>query len=156
MLTYITRSPEETYALGRRLGEALRPGMVLLLDGDLGAGKTCLAGGILQGLGVAEHVTSPTYTLVNEYEGRVRIAHFDLYRLDDPEELFDIGFEEYLDGERVVLIEWPERAGRYLPRHFLKLRLRGQGNEREILLEPVGDRYVELYEEMKNVVSTGN
>lgn len=156
MLTYTTHSPEDTYALGMQLGERLRPGMVLLLDGDLGAGKTCLAGGILKALGVDEHVTSPTYTLVNEYEGRVRVAHFDLYRLDDPDELFDIGFEEYLDDQRVVLIEWPDRAGGYLPPHCLKVGLTGRGQEREITLEPVGAEYVELGEEMKNVVSAGN
>lgn len=156
MFTYRTHSPEETYTFGGQLGERLQPGMVLLLDGDLGAGKTCLAGGILKALGIDEHVTSPTYTLVNEYVGRVQVAHFDLYRLNEPDELFDIGFEEYLDGKRVVLIEWPERAQGYLPPHFLRVVMTGQGNDREITLEPVGDEYVELDEEMKNLVSARN
>ena len=153
MFTYKTLSAMDTVEFGNRLGKALRPGMVLLLYGDLGAGKTCLAGGIIHALGVNEHATSPTFTIVNEYEGNFPIAHFDLYRLDDPEELFDIGFEEYLDGRRVVLIEWPERAGGYLPENYLKVTITGQGQVREITLEPYGPEYAGIDEEMKNVVS---
>lgn len=155
MFTYKTASAVETVGFGERLAQLLKPGMVLLLYGDLGAGKTCFAGGIIRGLGVFEHVTSPTFTLVNEYAGTLPIAHFDLYRLDDPEELFDIGFEEYLDGRRVVLIEWPERAGGYLPENYLKITITGAGDQREITLEPVGLEYAGIDEEMKNVVSAG-
>jgi tRNA threonylcarbamoyladenosine biosynthesis protein TsaE len=156
MLIYITHSPDETVELGKQLGTLLQPGMVLLLEGGLGAGKTCLAGGILRSLGVDEHVTSPTYTLVNEYEGKFPTAHFDLYRLDEPGELFDIGFEEYFDGQRVVLIEWPERAGGYLPQEYLRVVIQGIGNERKILIEGVGADYAELGEEMRNLAGTRN
>ncbi len=130
--------------------------MILLLYGDLGAGKTCLAGGILKALGVDGYVTSPTFTLVNEYEGRLAVAHFDLYRLDDPDELYDIGFDEYLDGERVALIEWPERAGELIPATYLKVTITGQGDQREITLEPIGQEYEGLCEELKNLVGTRN
>lgn len=156
MFTYRTESPDGTVELGEWLGTLLQPGMVLLLEGDLGAGKTCLAGGIMRGLGVDEHVTSPTYTLVNEYMGRFPVAHFDLYRLDDPEALFDIGFEEYLDGKRVVLIEWPERAGGYLPAQYLHVMIQGGGTERQIMIESEGAVYADLDEEMRNFVGTGN
>lgn len=156
MFTYKTESAVDTAAFGARLGELLKPGMVLLLYGDLGAGKTCFAGGIIRALGVDEHVTSPTFTLVNEYDGTLPVAHFDLYRLDDPEELFDIGFEEYLDGRWVVLIEWPERAGGYLPANYLKIAITGTGDERQITLEPLGVEYAGIDEEMKNVVSAGH
>ncbi len=155
MLEYTTNSPEETLHFGNVLGNILQPGMVILLYGDLGAGKTCLAGGILKGLGINEYVTSPTFTLVNEYFGRLSVAHFDLYRLDDPDELLDIGFEEYFD-DRVVLIEWPERAGDYLPSAYIKIELSGQNTQRRIQLVTRGEEYVSLYEEMKNFVSIRN
>lgn len=157
MLTYRTDSPEETRRLGKDLARLLEPGMVILLEGDLGAGKTALAGGILKGLGIEDYVTSPTFTLVNEYYSDFSIAHFDLYRLDDPDQLFDIGFDEYLDGEWLVLIEWPERGAGYLPASHLRILLEGQGDHpRTIRLEASGDEYTELHEEMKNLVSTGN
>lgn len=157
MLTYRTGSAEETRRLGKELARLLEPGMVILLDGDLGAGKTALAGGILKGLGEDDYVTSPTFTLVNEYYADFSIAHFDLYRLDDPDQLLDIGFDEYLDGQWLVLIEWPERAGDYLPENYLKIDLVGQGESpREITLYSIGEEYSGLNEELRNLVSTGN
>lgn len=157
MLTYKTESAEETRRLGEELARLLEPGMVILLDGDLGAGKTALAGGILKGLGVDDYVTSPTFTLVNEYDTDFSIAHFDLYRLDDPDQLFDIGFDEYLDGQWLVLIEWPKRAGGYLPENYLKIGLVGQGESpRELTLQCIGEEYIGLNEELKNLVSIGN
>ncbi|AZR71988.1 tRNA (N6-adenosine(37)-N6)-threonylcarbamoyltransferase complex ATPase TsaE [Anoxybacter fermentans] len=156
MFLYTTNSPEETVDFGKKLGKLIEPGMVILLIGDLGAGKTCLAGGILKALGVEDYVTSPTYTLVNEYWGSLPVAHFDLYRLDEPDQLFDIGFEEYLDGERVVLIEWPERANGYLPPTHLKVELTGEGERRNISLVPVGAKYRDLCERMKDFVGAGD
>lgn len=156
MIVYKADSPEETQEFGESLAEFLEPGMILLLIGDLGAGKTCLAGGILRGLGVDEYVTSPTYTLVNEYQADLEIAHFDLYRLDHPDELIDIGFDEYLDGERLVLIEWPERAGGYLPGEFLEVHLDYLEEGREIRIVPNGQGYEDLCERMKDIVGTGN
>lgn len=107
-----TESPEQTSQFGRRLGGLLGAGSIVLLRGDLGSGKTCVATGIARGLGVSEStpVTSPTYTLMNSYDGRLPLYHFDLYRLSSEEELFDLGFDDYFHGEGVALVEWPERC----------------------------------------------
>ncbi|OQY24209.1 MAG: tRNA (adenosine(37)-N6)-threonylcarbamoyltransferase complex ATPase subunit type 1 TsaE [Desulfobacteraceae bacterium 4572_35.2] len=106
-----TESAEQTDQLGRQLGRQLMAGSLVLLRGDLGAGKTCLATGIARGLGVAQAtpVTSPTYTLMNSYEGRLPLYHFDLYRLSSEDELLDLGFDDYFHGDGVALVEWPER-----------------------------------------------
>jgi tRNA threonylcarbamoyladenosine biosynthesis protein TsaE len=103
-----TSSAAETRAVGRAIASCLAPGDVVLLGGGLGSGKTTLAQGIAAGLGVTEPVVSPTFAIVREYEGRVPVAHVDVYRLDRVQELHDLGFEEILDGTRVVLVEWGE------------------------------------------------
>jgi tRNA threonylcarbamoyladenosine biosynthesis protein TsaE len=103
-------SVEETRRLGQLLGTLVQPGDVVLLEGNLGAGKTALAQGIGRGLGIADAVNSPTFTILKEYAGRLPLYHFDLYRIDDPDELFSLGFEDYLDGEGVCVVEWAERA----------------------------------------------
>ncbi|MBF0293748.1 MAG: tRNA (adenosine(37)-N6)-threonylcarbamoyltransferase complex ATPase subunit type 1 TsaE [Magnetococcales bacterium] len=107
-----TRSEAATEVVARRLAASLPPGMALLLSGDLGAGKSVFARGVIRGLGVEErYLPSPTFTLVNLYaEGRLPIAHCDLYRLEAPEELDALGVEEYADGSGVVIVEWPERG----------------------------------------------
>jgi len=112
LLDLHTRSEQETLALGKRLGGLLPAGALLLLKGDLGAGKTCLTKGIAGGLGVDDSVpiTSPTYTLLNCYTGRLPLYHFDLYRLASEEELEELGFDEYFHGEGVAVVEWPERC----------------------------------------------
>ena len=104
----ISRSPEETEALGAEYAKTLRPGAVIALEGELGAGKTAFARGVLRGLGYTGRVTSPTFALINEYGPDAEAVHMDLYRLDDYEELQEIGFEDYLDGERLILCEWPD------------------------------------------------
>lgn len=105
------RDLSETLALGKELGEQLAPGTVLCLRGDLGSGKTSFVQGLALGLGVPEdvYVTSPSYTLVNEYAGRMPLYHLDLYRLNDPEELWDLGVDEMIAGTGVVAIEWPDK-----------------------------------------------
>lgn len=114
-------SEEQTEAVAKELAARTPPGTTLCLTGDLGAGKTVFARGFARGMGIAGPVPSPTFTLVNSYEGRMpdgsrrTLHHFDLYRLSDPDELHDIGWEEYFDGEAVCLVEWPDRAGPYLP-----------------------------------------
>ena len=105
----ISLSETETYELGRSIGEKASPGDIFLLDGDLGVGKTVFAKGFAAGLGIQEPVTSPTFTIVCEYEGRLPLYHFDLYRIGDPDELYDIGYEEYFYGDGVSLVEWPRR-----------------------------------------------
>ena len=107
----ISKSHAETRALGRRLAGKLAPGTVLAFTGDLGAGKTALISGLAEGLGVTDRVTSPTFTIVNEYEGgRLPLFHFDLYRLGSGEELYDIGWDDYLVRGGVCAVEWSENA----------------------------------------------
>ena len=110
-MNYTTRSAAETELLGARLAQRLRPGDVIALRGGLGAGKTAFTRGLARGLGVEEAVTSPTYTIVNEYpQGRLPLFHFDMYRLRDAEELFDLGWEDYLDRGGVCAVEWSENV----------------------------------------------
>ena len=108
-MEFITTSPEETEAVGQALGKVLQPGTVLAYTGDLGAGKTAFTRGLARGLGYAEPVTSPTYTIVNEYlGGRLPLFHFDMYRLASSDDLWDIGWEDYLDRNGVCAVEWSE------------------------------------------------
>jgi len=110
-MEYITNSPEQTEALGERLAALLKPGTVIAYLGDLGAGKTAFTRGLARGLGVTERVTSPTYTIVNEYTGgRMPLFHFDMYRLGSSEELFDIGWEDYLERGGICAVEWSENV----------------------------------------------
>ncbi|EAT15166.1 tRNA (adenosine(37)-N6)-threonylcarbamoyltransferase complex ATPase subunit type 1 TsaE [Desulfuromonas acetoxidans] len=112
LLDLNSASEQQTLRLGEALGKLFPAGSLILLHGDLGAGKTCLASGIARGVGVDPDVpiTSPTYTLLNCYEGRLPLYHFDLYRLGGEEELEELGFDEYFHGDGVALVEWPERC----------------------------------------------
>ena len=108
-MEFITNSPEETEAVGAALGKILTPGAVIAYRGDLGAGKTAFTRGLAQGLGYAEPVTSPTYTIVNEYlGGRMPLFHFDMYRLASSDDLWDIGWEDYLERGGIAAVEWSE------------------------------------------------
>ena len=108
---YITHSPEETERLGAALAQQLRPGTVIAYTGDLGAGKTAFTRGLARGLGYREPVTSPTYTIVNEYlGGRLPLFHFDMYRLSSSDDLWDIGWEDYLERGGVCAVEWSENV----------------------------------------------
>ena len=110
-MVFYTNAPEETEQLGEKLGSVLKPGMVIAYTGDLGAGKTAFTRGLARGLGATDRVTSPTYTIVNEYlGGRMPLFHFDMYRLGSSEELFDIGWEDYLERKGVCAVEWSERV----------------------------------------------
>lgn len=110
-MQYLTHSPEETEQLGQQFAAGLNPGDVVAFYGDLGAGKTAFTRGIAKGLGICEPVTSPTYTIVNEYlSGRLPLFHFDMYRLGSADELFDIGWEDYLERGGVCAVEWSENV----------------------------------------------
>lgn len=110
-MEFITHSPAQTEAVGAALGRILQPGTVLAYRGDLGAGKTAFTRGLARGLGAADTVTSPTYTIVNEYlSGRIPLFHFDMYRLSDSDALWDIGWEDYLDRGGVCAVEWSENV----------------------------------------------
>lgn len=144
-----TVSPEQTRILGRLIGELLPPSALLLLTGDLGAGKTSLTQGLARGLGVPEDeaVTSPSYTLMNQYAGRLPLFHFDLYRLGGTEDLLDLGFEEYLVGDGVTVVEWADRAA--LPEEALHLHLSQTGGDsRRITFRARGDLYADLLERL--------
>ena len=115
MTEYISRNESETEKIGESLAARLQAGAVLAYRGGLGAGKTAFTRGLAKGLGYEGRVTSPTFTIVNEYEGRLPLFHFDMYRLGDEDELFDIGWEDYLDRGGICAVEWSERAGDALP-----------------------------------------
>lgn len=135
-----TASPNETRALGRSLAQKLQPGDVLLLLGNLGAGKSEMTRGIAEGLGVSGPVTSPSFTILNVYDdGRIPLYHFDWYRLESAEELFEMGMDEYLGGDGVAVVEWPSQCPEAIPETYLSVKLVPVGEtEREITLTPMG------------------
>ncbi len=134
-MEYLSSSPQETEALGEALGRALEAGSVVAYTGDLGAGKTAFTRGLARGLGITQSVTSPTFTIVNEYEGgRLPLFHFDLYRLGGWEELFDIGWEDYLARGGVCAVEWSERAEDALEEEPIWVDIRrGEGEEQRVI-----------------------
>ena len=123
-----THSPEETQEIGVRIGCQLRPGDVVALIGDLGAGKTCLTQGIARGAGVYQDqtVNSPSYILINEYAGKIPVYHIDLYRLQRLEDIVALGLEEYLEGDGICVIEWADRMRELLPENYIQVRITGE------------------------------
>ena len=139
-MEYITQSREETCRLGERLAAVLTPGTVVAFTGDLGAGKTAFVSGMARELGIDERVTSPTFTIVNEYEGgRMPLFHFDMYRLSSAEELFDIGWEDYLARGGICAVEWSEHVAEAIEADAIRVDIaRGEReDERRILIEGV-------------------
>ena len=137
-VTLHSASASQTHRLGALLGGLLHPGDVVLLEGPLGAGKTALTQGIGAGLGVRETINSPTFTLLKEYMGRLPLYHFDLYRIEDPEELFALGFEDYFGGEGVCVVEWADRGvaadGATLwPASWLRIAIAAEGGAKRAL-----------------------
>lgn len=115
-MVYETLSPEETFELGKKIGLQAKGGDIICLDGDLGVGKTVLTKGFAKGLGIEEVVNSPTFTIIQVYdEGRMPLYHFDVYRIGDPEEMYEIGYEEYFFGDGVCLIEWSKFIQELIP-----------------------------------------
>jgi tRNA threonylcarbamoyladenosine biosynthesis protein TsaE len=134
--TVVTRSAEETRAVGERLGARLKAGDVVACIGELGAGKTCFIQGLARGLGVAGDVTSPTFVLVNEYRGRLPVHHVDAYRTGSLSELVDIGVEELFWGDGVTVVEWADKLLPLLPPRTITVTLTGLGDEpRQIVIE---------------------
>lgn len=140
-MEFITNSPEETEKIGAAVGKIIPAGTVLAYRGDLGAGKTAFTRGLARGLGFTEAVTSPTYTIVNEYlGGRLPLFHFDMYRLSSADDLFDIGWEDYLDRGGVCAVEWSENVAEALPEDTVWVdlrRLEGEDNGRCITITGV-------------------
>ncbi|MDT8862395.1 tRNA (adenosine(37)-N6)-threonylcarbamoyltransferase complex ATPase subunit type 1 TsaE [Alkalihalobacillus sp. MEB130] len=144
----ITESPEETMELANKLGQIVKPGDVITLEGDLGAGKTSFTKGFAKGLGVKRVVNSPTFTIIKEYMGRIPLYHMDVYRMED--EMEDLGLEEYFYGEGVTVIEWPSMITNQLPEDRLAISLFHLGEtSRKITVQTTGKRSVELCKELR-------
>jgi tRNA threonylcarbamoyladenosine biosynthesis protein TsaE len=154
-----TNSPEATRALGEQLGRLNNPGDIIALSGDLGAGKTCFTQGIARGLGITKRVTSPTFILIREYEGRLPLYHFDAYRLDGPADLEQLGSEEYFGGGGVCVVEWAERVATALPEDRVEVELQrvpGEEELRFIRFKSTGRRSRVILEELKRVLYPGD
>ncbi|PGR96452.1 tRNA (adenosine(37)-N6)-threonylcarbamoyltransferase complex ATPase subunit type 1 TsaE [Bacillus pseudomycoides] len=150
-----TTSSKETQNLSERLGQLVREQDVLVLEGDLGAGKTTFTKGLAKGLGVKRVVNSPTFNIIKEYKGRLPLYHMDVYRLAESEE--DLGFDEYFYGEGITVVEWAHLIESFLPNEKLKISLFHTSDDtRKIVLEPSGERYIRLCEELLQDESTSN
>ena len=155
-----THSPEETYKVGYDLGNSAEKGQIFCMSGDLGVGKTVFTQGFAAGLGVEDNVNSPTFTIVQEYEdGRIPLYHFDVYRLGSPEEIYEIGYEDYINNDGVALIEWANIIESELPKKYIKIEFeyaldKEEQEVRSVSLEYIGDK--EKEEEMLKYVDFSN
>lgn len=149
LLQFKTNNATETEDLGRRIADGLRGGEVIAMTGDLGAGKTTLTKALAKQLGVKDYVTSPTFTIVNEYEGRLKLFHFDVYRIADIEEMYDLGFEEYIYGDGVSIIEWSNLIKEILPEDTINIEILASGiDERSITISGRGKKFENLSKEL--------
>lgn len=139
---------EETEKFGLFLGENLRPGDVICLNGDLGAGKTTLTKSIAKGLGIDDYVTSPTFTIVNEYYGKTDLYHIDTYRLDDMVDVDYLGFDEYFYSDGVTIVEWAEKIRDALPEEYMEINIKSHDDKRDLDINYVGNRFDELKEKL--------
>lgn len=145
-MEFEVNSIEETTNLGVALGKLLNSGDIICLTGDLGTGKTHITKGISRGLGITDNITSPTFTIVNEYDsGRLKLYHFDVYRVSDPDEIYAIGFDDYIFGDGVSIIEWANYIEEILPSDYLHIYIqkdltKGE-NYRKIMVTPYGEKY---------------
>ena len=145
-MIFEVKSIDETTKIGFNLGKLLNPGDIVCLTGDLGTGKTHITKGIAKGLDINENITSPTFTIVNEYErGRLKLNHFDVYRVSDPDEIYAIGFDDYIFSDAVSIIEWANYIEEILPREYIHIHISkdlSNGEDfRNIKVTPYGDRY---------------
>lgn len=148
-MIYETNSEKETFELGKNLGEQAKAGQIFCLNGDLGVGKTVFTQGFAKGLGIEENVNSPTFTIIQVYEeGRIPLYHFDVYRIGSSDEMYDIGYEEYINGEGVCIIEWANLIEDILPDEYLHIELKYKDMSREMILNPVGEKYEKIVEEL--------
>jgi len=156
-MTFRTGSPEATQSLAAALGGVLDAGDLVLLVGELGAGKTAFVQGLARGLGIDEPVTSPTFMIVHEYEGRLRLAHVDVYRLDRVQDLYDLGFDELVDDDRVTVVEWGDRIEHLVPAEHLVVRIEpgAADNDRVLELAYHGPRWRDRREIVEKMMSDG-
>lgn len=146
IVTFHTEGPVETERLGEHIGRALEPGSVVALIGELGAGKTTLTKGIARGLDVPDLIHSPTFTLIHEHQGRMPVYHFDLYRVESPTQIEDLGYEDYFYGPGVTVIEWAEKMLNLLPPDHLEVRMTGEDERRTFELHATGLHSVAILE----------
>lgn len=141
-MTFVTHSAEETIQLGKKIGSLLQPGAIIAMEGNIAAGKTTITKGIAKSLGIEETITSPTFTLISEYSGKMPLYHMDVYRLDSCEDFINLGVEDLMYGNGVSIIEWSERVREELPKSTITLRLEiREDGGRDITLEnwPYGE-----------------
>ena len=151
-LKLISHSPEQTQRLGIRIGELALPGDILLFVGALGTGKTCLTQGIAWGLGIKEYALSPSFVIIRELYGRLPLYHIDLYRLDQIEEIVELGLDDYLYGNGVCVVEWAEKGLSVLPTEHLLIQISFlSDSERNFQLKPSGKRYLEIVAQLKHL-----
>ncbi len=159
MLKFHAASVQETVELGLKLGQILHRGDNICLTGDMGAGKTAFTGGIARALGIGGYITSPTFTIVNEYEGELPLYHFDVYRIGDADEMFETGYHEYISGNGITVIEWADLIKEILPNERIDVDIRRDNSEdtdsRLITMEFYGKRAAE-YEGRLSNASIGN
>jgi tRNA threonylcarbamoyladenosine biosynthesis protein TsaE len=150
-----THGPGETYALARRVGAVLRAGDVVVLDGELGTGKTVFAKGIAVALGIAEPVVSPTFTVVREYDAPTPLVHVDVYRLDHLQELHDVGFDDLIGSDAVTVVEWGDRVSALLPADRLDVHLEpgSDDDDRSVSLEASGVSWAERRDALLEAVA---
>lgn len=150
MVRIVLKGLKEMEEFGENLGSILKPGDIISLTGDLGAGKTTLTKSIGKGLGVEDYITSPTFTLINEYKGRLNLYHFDVYRLEGPIDLYDLGFEEYIYSNGVSIIEWGDKIKEILPEERINIQIEKsvELDERIIYLYGEGERFKQLVKEL--------
>jgi len=146
---YVSESPEQTQQLGMRLGSLAKLGDLFLLVGVLGSGKTCLTQGIAWGLGIEGYATSPSFVVINQYQGRLPFYHIDLYRLDRMEEVIELGLEDYLYGRGVCVVEWAEKGLEVLPKEHLLVEMGFLSDtRRNLVLKPSGERYAGMLSQL--------
>ena len=142
-------SVDDTLMIAGRLAKYLKPGNVITLEGDLGAGKTVFTQGLAKGLGINQIVNSPTFVIIKEYQGKMPLYHMDVYRLKEGIE--DLGFDEYFYGNGITVVEWAHIIKDYLPEEYLNIKIiKLDDNIRNIIFEPYGNKYLKIYEEFVN------
>ncbi|MBN2439909.1 MAG: tRNA (adenosine(37)-N6)-threonylcarbamoyltransferase complex ATPase subunit type 1 TsaE [Spirochaetales bacterium] len=140
IICYDSRERKDTIKIGTHIGERLKKGAIVCLEGSLGAGKTTLVKGIARALGITEEVTSPSFTIVSSYSGRCDLYHIDLYRIEYVDELYDIGIDDLLYGNGITIIEWGEKIESYLPKDIIKINLLiNEDNSRKISISGLGE-----------------
>jgi len=153
----LSETPDKTKKIGKKLAKLIVPGDIILFFGELGTGKTCLTQGIAEELKVKDYVNSPSFTIINEYQGEMPIYHFDLFRVNSYEEIIDLGYEEYFYGKGLTVVEWAEKMEKHLPREYLKILITIVDiKRRKICFLPKGYRFAKLIKELKKDEDIGN